>query len=141
MKAAAIRAHGGPEAVEVIDLPEPEAGAGQVVVRVKAAALNHLDIWVRKGWPGLMLHFPHVLGSDVAGVVEAVGAGVAGWKAGDEVVVNPSIGCGRCERCFSGQENLCRAFAILGEHVSGGQAEALAVSARNLLPKPKNLSF
>jgi NADPH:quinone reductase-like Zn-dependent oxidoreductase len=141
MKAAAIRAHGGPEAVELLDLPEPQAGPGEAVVRVKAAALNHLDIWVRKGWPGLKLHFPHVLGSDVAGVVESVGAGVAGWKAGDEVVVNPSIGCTRCERCLAGQENLCRSFVILGEHVSGGQAGALAVSARNLLPKPKNLSF
>jgi NADPH:quinone reductase-like Zn-dependent oxidoreductase len=141
MKAAAIRAHGGPEAVELVDLPQPTAAAGQAVVRVRAAALNHLDIWVRAGWPGLKLTFPHVLGSDVAGVVEAVGAGVEGWKAGDEVVLNPSLGCGRCERCLGGAENLCRQFAILGEHVSGGQAEALAVPARNLCRKPANLSF
>ena len=141
MKAVAIRAHGGPEAVNVEDLPDPQAGPGQVVVAVKAAALNHLDIWVRKGWPGLKLAFPHVLGSDVAGVVEAVGAGVDGVKPGDAVVVNPSLGCGRCERCLSGEENLCRRFAILGEHVSGGQAERLAVPARNVLPKPARLSF
>jgi len=141
MKAVAIRAHGGPEVVKVEDLPEPSAGPGQVVVRVRAAALNHLDIWVRAGWPGLKLSFPHVLGSDVAGVVEAAGPGVAGVKAGDEVVVNPSLGCGRCERCLSGAENLCRTFAILGEHVSGGQAERLAVDARNVLPKPARLSF
>ncbi len=141
MKAIAIRAHGGPEAVNLEDLPAPQPGPGQVVVRVKAAALNHLDIWVRKGWPGLKLAFPHVLGSDVAGVVEAVGAGADGVKAGDAVVVNPSLGCGRCERCLSGHENLCRRFAILGEHVSGGQAELLAVSARNVMPKPARLSF
>ncbi len=141
MKAIAIRAHGGPEAVNVEDLPDPQAGPGQVLVRVKAAALNHLDIWVRIGWPGLKLAFPHVLGSDVAGVVEAVGAGVDGVKTGDAVVVNPSLGCGRCERCLSGHENLCRRFAILGEHVSGGQAELLAVSARNVMPKPARLSF
>lgn len=141
MRAVAIRAHGGPEAVNVEDLPDPQAGPGQVVVAVKAAALNHLDIWVRKGWPGLRLAFPHVLGSDVAGVVEEVGAGVDGVKAGDAVVVNPSLGCGRCERCLSGEENLCRRFAILGEHVSGGQAERLAVPARNVLPKPPRLSF
>jgi NADPH:quinone reductase-like Zn-dependent oxidoreductase len=141
MKAIAIRAHGGPEAVNLEDLPDPQPGPGQVVVRVKAAALNHLDIWVRKGWPGLKLAFPHVLGSDVAGVVEAVGAGADGVKAGDAVVVNPSLGCGRCERCLSGHENLCRRFAILGEHVSGGQAELLAVSARNVMPKPARLSF
>src|SRR5512136_71187 len=85
MKAAAIRSHGGPEVVELLDLPEPVARAGEAVVAVKAAALNHLDLWVRKGWPGLKLAFPHVLGSDVAGVVEAVGAGVDGVKAGDEV--------------------------------------------------------
>jgi NADPH:quinone reductase-like Zn-dependent oxidoreductase len=112
-----------------------------VVVAVKAAAMNHLDIWVRKGWPGLKLSFPHVLGSDVAGVVEAVGAGVEGVKVGDAVVVNPSLGCGRCERCLSGEENLCRKFAILGEHVSGGQSQKLAVLARNVLPKPARLSF
>jgi NADPH:quinone reductase-like Zn-dependent oxidoreductase len=141
MKAVAIREHGGPEVVKVEDLPDPEAGPGQVVVRVKAAALNHLDIWVRKGWQGLKLAFPHVLGSDVAGVVEAVGPGVDGVKSGDEVVLNPSLGCGRCERCLSGRENLCRRFAILGEHVSGGMAERLAVPARNVLPKPARLSF
>ncbi len=141
MKAIAIREHGGPEVVKVEDLPEPRPGPGQVVVAVKAAALNHLDIWVRKGWAGLKLAFPHVLGSDVAGVVEAVGPGVEGTKPGDAVVVNPSLGCGRCERCLSGRENLCRRFAILGEHVSGGMAERLAVPARNVLPKPARLSF
>ena len=141
MKAAAIRSHGGPEVVELLDLPEPVARAGEAVVAVKAAALNHLDIWVRKGWPGLRLAFPHVLGSDVAGVVESVGPGVSGWKAGDEVVVNPSLGCTRCERCLAGQENLCRHFAILGENVSGGQAQRLAVPARNLFHKPRRLSF
>ena len=141
MKAAAIRSHGGPEVVELLDLPEPVAKAGEAVVAVKAAALNHLDIWVRKGWPGLRLAFPHVLGSDVAGVVESVGPGVSGWKAGDEVVVNPSLGCTRCDRCLAGQENLCRHFAILGEHVSGGQAQRLAVPARNLFHKPRRLSF
>ena len=141
MKAVAIRAHGGPEAVELLDLPLPAPGAGQALVRVRAAALNHLDLWVRQGWPGLKLAFPHVLGSDVAGVVEALGPGVEGWRVGDAVVVNPSLGCGRCQRCLAGAENLCRQFAILGEHVSGGQAEALVVPARNLCAKPANLTF
>jgi NADPH:quinone reductase-like Zn-dependent oxidoreductase len=141
MKAVAIREHGGPEVVKLEDLSDPQPGPGQVVVAVKAAALNHLDLWVRKGWPGLKLAFPHVLGSDVAGVVEAVGPGVEGTRAGDAVVVNPSLGCGRCERCLSGRENLCRRFAILGEHVSGGMAERFAVPARNVMPKPARLSF
>lgn len=141
MKAIAIRAHGGPEAIRYEDLPDPVAGPGQVLVAVKAAAQNHLDIWVRNGWQGLKLSFPHVLGSDVAGVVEAVGPGVDAPKVGDAVVVNPSLGCGRCERCLSGEEHLCRRFSILGEHVSGGQAEKLVVPARNAVPKPANLSF
>jgi NADPH:quinone reductase-like Zn-dependent oxidoreductase len=141
MKAVAIRSHGGPEVVNVEELPDPSPAPGQVVVKVKAAALNHLDIWVRIGWPGLKLAFPHVLGSDVSGVIEAVGPGVDGWKPGDAVVVNPSLGCGRCERCLAGRENLCRTFSILGEHVSGGMAERFAVPARNVLPKPANLSF
>ncbi|HSN91316.1 MAG TPA: zinc-binding dehydrogenase [Anaeromyxobacteraceae bacterium] len=141
MKAMVIRAHGGPEVVEMADLPEPSAGPGQVLVRVRAAALNHLDVWVRRGFPGLRLSFPHVLGSDVAGVVEAVGPGAAGVAAGDAVVVNPSLGCGRCERCLSGAENLCPSFAILGEHLPGGMCELVAVPARNVLPMPARLSF
>jgi len=141
MKGVVIRAHGGPEVVSLEELPDPEPGPGQVRVAVKAAALNHLDVWVRKGWPGLKLAFPHVLGSDVAGLVDAVGAGVDGVEAGDAGVVNPSLGCGRCERCLSGEENLCRRFAILGEHVSGGHAEKLVVPARNVLPKPPRLAF
>jgi NADPH:quinone reductase-like Zn-dependent oxidoreductase len=141
MRAVAIRAHGGPEVVELADLPSPEPGPGEVVVAVRAAAVNHLDLWVRRGWPGLKLAFPHVLGSDVAGVVESAGPGVREPRPGDEVVVNPSLGCGRCERCLSGAENLCRRFTILGEHVSGGQAERISVPARNVLPKPTNLSF
>jgi NADPH:quinone reductase-like Zn-dependent oxidoreductase len=141
MKAVAMRQHGGPDVVALQDLPEPSAGPGEVVVRIRAAAANHLDIWVRQGWPGLKLAFPHVLGSDGAGEVEAVGPGVTGVKAGDAVVANPSLGCGRCERCLSGQENLCRRFSILGEHVSGVMAERVALPARNVLPKPANLSF
>ena len=141
MKAVVIRSHGGPERVELADLPDVEPGPGEVRVAVRAAALNHLDIWVRKGWQGLMLSFPHVLGSDMAGVVDAVGPGVTGCTPGDEVVLAPGLSCGRCPRCLSGEENLCRRYAILGEHVSGGQAERVIVPARNVLPKPPRLSF
>lgn len=141
MKAVTMRAHGGPEVLKLEELPDPSAGPGQVLVRVRAVALNHLDVWVRKGWPGLSLEWPHVPGSDVAGVVEAVGPGVAGIAAGDEVVLNPGVSCGRCEMCLSGQDVGCRRYAILGEHVSGGYAQHLAVPAANVLPKPRNLSF
>jgi NADPH:quinone reductase-like Zn-dependent oxidoreductase len=141
MKAVVMRGHGGPEVVKLEDVPEPSAGPGEVVVRMRAVAANHLDIWVRQGWPGLKLAFPHVFGSDGAGVVESVGPGVTAVKPGDEVVVNPSLGCGRCERCLAGQENLCRRFSILGEHVSGVMAEKAVLQTRSVLPKPKNLSF
>jgi NADPH:quinone reductase-like Zn-dependent oxidoreductase len=141
VKAVTMRAHGGPEVLKLEELPDPKAGPGQVLVRVRAAALNHLDVWVRRGWPGLTLEWPHVPGSDIAGVIEAVGPGVAGISAGDEVILNPGVSCGRCEMCLSGLDNGCRRYAILGEHVSGGYAERLAVPAANVLGKPKNLSF
>ena len=141
MKAIAIRLHGGLDVLRLEDLPDPEASAGRVVVRVKAVALNHLDIWVREGWAGLKLAFPHVLGADVAGVVEAVGPGVKGVAPGDEVVVNPGISCGRCSPCLSGDDVMCRDYSILGEHVSGGYAQKVGVPSQNVVPKPKNLSF
>ncbi len=141
MKAVTMRAHGGPEVLKLEDLPDPQAGPGQVVVRVRAVALNHLDVWVRRGWPGLDIEWPHVPGADVAGVIEAVGPGVAGIAPGDEVVLNPGVSCGRCEMCLSGRDNACRRYAILGEHTAGGYAELLAVPAANVLGKPRNLSF
>lgn len=141
MKAVTMRAHGGPEVLKLEELPDGVAGPGMVLIRVEAVALNHLDIWVRQGWPGLKLAFPHVLGSDVAGVVEAVGPGVTGIRTGEEVLANPGLSCGRCRECLSGRDNLCREYAILGEHVPGGYAEQLAMPSQNILPKPKGLSF
>jgi NADPH:quinone reductase-like Zn-dependent oxidoreductase len=141
MRAAVIRGHGGPEVVEVGELPEPEPGPGEVRVAVRAAAVNHLDLWVRRGWPGLTLAFPHVLGADGAGVVDAVGPDVAGVKSGDAVVIYPGTSCGSCERCQGGEENLCRRFGILGEHSRGVQAGKAVVAARSVLPKPSRLGF
>jgi NADPH:quinone reductase-like Zn-dependent oxidoreductase len=143
MKAMLMRAHGGPDVLEMGERPDPVPAPGRVVVRVRAVALNHLDIWVRKGWPGLELAMPHVLGSDVAGVVESVGPGVEGngIAPGMEVVLNPGLSCGRCEACLSGRDNLCRRYAILGEHVAGGYAERVSAPAANVLPKPRDLSF
>jgi NADPH:quinone reductase-like Zn-dependent oxidoreductase len=108
---------------------------------VKAVALNHLDIWVRKGWPGLKLPLPHVLGSDVAGIVDAVGAEVTDLQQGTEVLVNPGLSCGACERCLSGDDVLCRSYQILGENLAGGYAEFVCVPRQNILPKPRKLSF
>jgi len=141
MKTMAMRAHGGSEVLRMEDLPDPEAGPGGVVVRVRAVAVNHLDLWVRRGWPGLRLEMPHLLGADVAGVVAETGPGVEGVQVGDEVILNPGVSCGRCEACLCGRDNLCRHYAILGEHVRGGYAELVRCPAANVLPKPVRLSF
>src|SRR5204862_6779841 len=106
----------------------PKVNAGEVRVRVKAVALNRLDIWVRIGWKGLNLPKPHILGSDIAGVVESVGEGVKSAKVGDEVVVGPGTSCMLCEACLSGHDNRCRQFAIIGEHRTGGYAELITVT-------------
>ena len=141
MRAVVMRARGGPEVLEVADLPVPEPGPKEVRVRLKAAALNHLDVWVRKGVASPKLHLPHVLGADGSGVVDAVGPGVEGFAPGDEVVINPGLSCGRCERCLAGEDNLCPRYQILGEHRHGTYAEYVVLPEANLAPKPKNLSF
>jgi len=141
MKAVTIRSNGGPEVVRVEDVPAPRPAAGEVVVEVRAAALNHLDIWVRKGRRGAAMNFPHVLGSDAAGVVAELGAGVAGVKAGDEVVINPGVFCGRCEWCQRGEQSECEQFGIIGAARWGTYAERVAVPAANLYPKPRHLDF
>jgi NADPH:quinone reductase-like Zn-dependent oxidoreductase len=142
MKAAFFREHGGPERVEFGDLPEPPAaGPGRVRVRIKAAALNHLDIFVRNGLPGIPVALPHVMGSDGAGVIESVGPGVTRVKPGDEVVLNPGINCGECEFCLSGEHSLCVTFHLLGEHVAGTFADVVAAPAMNAYPKPAGLSW
>lgn len=141
MRAIVFHRHGGPEVLELADLPTPIPNAREVRVAVKAVALNHLDLWVRVGWPGLNLALPHVLGSDVSGVVDAVGSEVKDVAIGDDVLVNPGLSCGTCEKCLRGDDNLCRRYSILGEHCRGGYAEFLCVPRQNLLPKPKALSF
>lgn len=141
MRAVGFARHGGPEVLEALSLPLPEPRAHEVRVAVRAVALNHLDLWVRRGWPGLKLDLPHVLGSDVAGVVDAMGRDVEGVAPGDEVLVNPGLSCGACAQCLGGNDNLCRRYSILGEHVPGGYAEYLCVPRQNVLPKPPRLSF
>jgi NADPH:quinone reductase-like Zn-dependent oxidoreductase len=141
MKAVIFRQHGGTEVLELAEVPDPKVGAKDVLVRVKAVALNHLDLWVRRGLPGLKLELPHILGSDIAGVVERVGAEVTDLATGAEVLVNPGLTCGVCERCLSGEDNLCPQYRIIGEHSTGGYAELIAVPRQNILPRPKALSF
>lgn len=140
MSAVTLRAHGGPEVLQLEQLPMPLPDAGQVRVRIRAVAVNHLDIWVRKGGPAFKLHFPHLLGSDIVGEVDEVGHG-AGYTAGTKVVVQPGLSCGRCAQCLGGHDNLCREYKILGEHASGGYGEAIVVPAVNIAPYPGELSW
>jgi NADPH:quinone reductase-like Zn-dependent oxidoreductase len=139
MKAVTLRAHGGPEVLQVEELPDPIAGPGEVRVRVGAVALNHVDLWVRRGLPHLKLPMPFLLGADVAGTIDQVGPAAAGLQVGDEVVVNPVFSCGRCEECLSGRDNLCRHFALMGEDRPGGYAELLVVPVSNVVPRPPSI--
>jgi len=139
MKAVFFRRHGGNEVLEYGDRPEPSPGRGEVVVGVRAAAMNHLDIFVRDGIPGVPL--PQVPGADGAGVVEAIGEGVSGLTPGDRVLVQPGLYCNVCEFCRSGEQSLCVMYGIVGEHAPGTFAEKALLPARNLFPIPGSLSF
>ncbi len=142
MQAVTIRAHGGPDQIRLADLPRPDApGPRDVVVALKAAALNHLDLFVLGGFPGLALDFPHVLGADGAGVVEAVGAEVRAVRPGDRVVLNPGVSCYACESCRAGEHSLCPTYHLLGEHVHGTFAEAIAVPEQNAVPIPTHVPW
>jgi NADPH:quinone reductase-like Zn-dependent oxidoreductase len=141
MKAVVIRRHGGPEVLEIADLSRPAPGPGEVLVRVKAVGMNHLDTWVRRGIPGMTLPLPMIPGSDAAGVVEEIGAGVAGHRTGDRVFLSAGISCGRCAPCLSGDEPLCKDYGILGEHRNGAAAEYASFPAGNWMPLPEGLSF
>ncbi len=141
MKAAIIREYGAVEKIEVADVPVPEPAAGEAAVRVRAAALNHLDIWVRKGSKGGSLDHPLILGSDAAGVVSEVGGGVGNVKPGDEVILNPGLSCGQCEFCRRGEQSTCPDFGLVGLSRPGTFAEMVAVPAGNLAAKPEYLSF
>lgn len=140
MTAMVIREHGGPDVLQLEQLPVPEPGPGEVRVRVRAVALNHLDVWTRRGGPAFKLQFPHRLGADVAGVVDALGPGTTA-TVGAKVVLQPGISCGRCAACLGGHDNLCRSYAILGEHHQGGYAEYIVVPELNLAPYPERLDF
>jgi 2-desacetyl-2-hydroxyethyl bacteriochlorophyllide A dehydrogenase len=141
MKAAIFYQHGGPEVVRYEEAIEPPLSAGQVRVRVKACALNHLDIWIRQGIPAFAVPLPHIGGCDVAGIVERVGTEGGGSAPGDRIFIAPGLSCWRCEFCLSGRDNLCVSYRILGAQVDGGMAEFVTVPAINVIPIPGNLSF
>lgn len=136
MKAVLFNQHGGPEVLEYTDFPTPEPGPGQVLVKLKAAALNRLDLWVREGWPGIKLQLPHIPGADGAGQVAGLGEGVTQCAVGDRVVINANLACGQCEYCIAGEDNRCRYWQLLGETTRGTYAEYIVVPQENLVRIP-----
>lgn len=141
MKALAFHEFGGPDKLKYEDVPDPKIKPNEVLIRVRACALNHLDLFVREGIPALKTPLPFWTGCDIAGEVAEVGADVQGVKVGTRVAVNPNLTCGRCEFCAQGEDSLCVRYGILGEHVLGGLAEYVAVRGDNVLPLPASVSF
>ena len=141
MKAARIHQHGGPDVLVVEEIAEPRIKANQILVRVRACALNHLDLFVRGGIPGMKFPLPHILGSDVAGEVVEVGELCERVKVGWRVMLSPGQSCRQCEQCLLGNDNFCRKFTMLGYAVDGGNAELIAVSEYAAIQIPDQLSF
>jgi NADPH:quinone reductase-like Zn-dependent oxidoreductase len=141
MKAIVYAAHGGPEVLQYKDVPEPQIGPYEVLVRVHACALNHLDVWLRMGLPGLRVPLPHIPGSDIAGEVARVGDKVTNVKVGERVLMQPGISCGQCDKCLCGQDSMCAAYTLFGQGVDGGCAEFVKSPALNCVPIPEKLSF
>ncbi len=141
MKAILFEQHGGPEVLQYRDYPTPEPGPGQVQVQIHAAAMNRLDVWVRNGWPGIRLEYPHIPGADGAGIISAIGPGVTSCRAGDRVVINSNLSDGTCEFCRAGQDNMCVRWALLGETVRGTYAQYVVVPDRNVLTLPPDFPF
>ncbi len=141
MKALYFDEHGELDVVKYGDVPEPQPGPGEVLIRVHACALNFLDIWVRRGWPGLKLEMPHWCGADVAGEIVALGDNVSGWQAGQRVVIDPGVNLFEDEYTRRGEDSVSPGYHILGEHRRGGAAEYLAIPANNLAAMPDNIDF
>jgi NADPH:quinone reductase-like Zn-dependent oxidoreductase len=141
MDAVVLREHGGPEVLRPERIERPEPGPGEVRVRIHAVAVNHLDLWVRKGGPAFHVEYPHRLGADIAGTVDAIGPGVEDVTVGGKTVVQPGLSCMRCAACLAGHDNLCRRYRILGENTQGGYAEYIVVPRVNLAPYPDRLTF
>jgi NADPH:quinone reductase-like Zn-dependent oxidoreductase len=141
MKAAVFFNCGDASQIKIADVPEPRIGPGQVLLRVKASAFNHLELWSLHGPADDSYQFPMWTGSDIAGVIEDMGTDVTGWSSGEAVVVNPSLSCGRCAHCLRGDITLCDEYDILGSNGRGGNAEYIAVNADKLMGIPKGFDF
>ncbi len=143
MRAALIRTQGGPEVLEFAEIETPHPGPAEALVRVRACALNHLDLWTRSGRAGYTPPLPHVLGDDIAGEIAALPQDVdtTGLAVGQRVMLQPGTSCGRCAACLSGDDFACRQYRILGHGRAGGYAEFVAVPLANLIPIPDSISF
>ena len=141
MKAVYFERFGGPDVLVHGERPDPVAGPGEALVRVRACSINHLDLWVRRGLPGLDPEMPHILGNEIVGEIVAVGAGVTQVAPGLKTLVNPTLSCGACPACAAGDDNLCRSYDVIGRRRNGGYAELVAVPAANCLPYPENLAW
>jgi NADPH:quinone reductase-like Zn-dependent oxidoreductase len=141
MKAVVMRAHGGPEVLGYEDVADPVPGPGEVLVRVRACALNHLDIWTRLGQAGRPVPLPHILGNDIAGEIASLGGPVPGLVPGQRVMLSPGVSCGRCRMCLAGEDGSCREYRILGYQLPGGYAELVRCPAANVIPLPDAIAF
>jgi NADPH:quinone reductase-like Zn-dependent oxidoreductase len=141
MKAIVFDRFGGPEVLEVREIPDPAIAPDEALVRVRACSINHLDLWVRGGLRGLDCEMPHVLGNDIVGEIAAVGSAVRHLRVGDRTLVLPTLSCGACAECFAGNDNLCAKYDVIGRKRNGGYAEKVAVPAVNCLPYPENLPW
>jgi NADPH:quinone reductase-like Zn-dependent oxidoreductase len=141
MKLARIHRHGGPEALVYEDAPEPTVAPHQALIRVRACSLNHLDLFVRAGIPGMKFHMPHVLGSDIAGDVVAVGGLCERVKPGWRVLLSPGLSCRQCQPCLAGNDNLCRGYTLFGYALDGGNTELLAAPEYSVIRIPDGLGF
>ena len=141
MKATVFKEHGSVDNLVYTDFAEPEISPSEVLVKVKACGINHLDIWVREGIPGISIPLPHILGCEIAGEIAGVGNTVKNLSIGQRVLVSPGISCGKCEFCLSSNDSLCHEFRIMGFQVNGGYAEYAKAPAENIIPISDKLSF
>jgi NADPH:quinone reductase-like Zn-dependent oxidoreductase len=141
MKAIVFSQHGGPEVLRYAEVSDPKINSTEVLVRVRACALNHLDLWVRRGIPGISIPFPHTPGSDISGEVAKVGELVTRVKVGQKVLLAPGVSCGQCSQCLAGTDNRCRKYSMFGYMIPGGCAEYVKSPEVNVIPIPGDLSF
>ena len=139
MKAVRFHAHGGPDVLRYEEAPDPTAGPGEALIRVRACALNHLDLWQRRGMERVRIPFPHISGADVAG--EVITAANGEYEPGRRVMLQPGLSCGRCIACLDGRDNECAKYDVLGYRSDGGYAEMVKVPVQNLVPIPDAIGF